>query len=112
MGANDDILVPRKRLKKPVLGVGFTRRIVFLKTRGHCFYCLSPLDELYELICDHHVPLSRGGLNDHSNLVPACRLCDQRKRNFMPTLSLARSLFDLRHGTENLMVVSRNWKYG
>lgn len=42
---------------------------------GSCAYCGSE-----ELITrDHVIPLSRGGTNDISNIVPACRPCNFRK---------------------------------
>ncbi len=44
---------------------------------GHrCAYCGQPSDYLTP---DHVVPLSRGGRNVLSNIVPACRACNSRK---------------------------------
>ena len=41
---------------------------------GRCVYCTRPATAI-----DHVVPLSRGGANHPSNIVPACRSCNSRK---------------------------------
>ncbi|MFI8249825.1 HNH endonuclease [Kitasatospora sp. NPDC085930] len=41
-----------------------------------CFYCDGPLTDMQ---LDHVVPLSRGGLDGPSNLVPACAACNGAK---------------------------------
>ena len=49
-----------------------------------CFYC----EECFParlLTMDHVVPLSKGGLSVKSNLVPCCKSCNSKKKNFMPT---------------------------
>ncbi|MFD0276205.1 HNH endonuclease [Kitasatospora sp. NPDC127111] len=43
-----------------------------------CFYCDGPLTVM-EL--DHVIPLSRGGADATSNLVPACSPCNGTKSN-------------------------------
>ena len=49
-----------------------------LTTYGHrCGYCGCD----GRLTRDHDVPLSRGGSNDISNIVPACGRCNSSKRN-------------------------------
>lgn len=40
-----------------------------------CVYC----GEAKRLEADHKVPISRGGSNDITNIVPACRSCNARK---------------------------------
>ena len=42
---------------------------------GRCAYCgrVAPLEP------EHKIPLSRGGTNDISNIVPACRNCNAKK---------------------------------
>jgi 5-methylcytosine-specific restriction endonuclease McrA len=42
---------------------------------GRCAYC----GEQRPLTVDHDIPLSRGGSNFISNIVPACRSCNARK---------------------------------
>lgn len=44
---------------------------------GHlCAYCCEPKP----LTRDHDIPLSRGGTDDIMNIIPACRLCNSKKR--------------------------------
>jgi hypothetical protein len=74
------------------------RHLVFAKTGGICFYCWDKLDFLYDFVCDHFVPLSKGGADDHSNLVPSCYFCDNRKRSFLPTVILCTTLKKWKHG--------------
>lgn len=81
----------RKRLE-------WERQLVFAKTGGRCFYCWDELDIIWDLVCDHYIPLSRGGIDDHSNLVPACTFCDQRKGNRLPTPILCDTLKKWKHG--------------
>lgn len=46
----------------------------------HCAYCLFPQELLPGVLTiDHVVPLSRGGLHDIKNVVPACRSCNASK---------------------------------
>lgn len=43
---------------------------------NRCAYCR----ESKKLSKDHDVPLSRGGTDDIANIIPACRLCNSKKR--------------------------------
>jgi 5-methylcytosine-specific restriction endonuclease McrA len=43
---------------------------------SHCAYCGKPVEKPEP---DHVVPLSRGGLNEIGNLLPACRSCNASK---------------------------------
>jgi hypothetical protein len=85
---DDDIFmvwVPKEyylSLKRPEPPVIRTRPLLDRKTRdaihekhnGRCVYCGAPSDEI-----DHVMPLSRGGSNQESNLVAACRHCNRTK---------------------------------
>lgn len=51
--------------------------------RGFCYYCgrkFSPKD----LTMDHKIPLSQGGTSERSNLVPACKECNHKKKYWPP----------------------------
>jgi 5-methylcytosine-specific restriction endonuclease McrA len=43
---------------------------------NRCAYC----GEEKPLTRDHDIPLSRGGTDDITNIIPACRLCNSKKR--------------------------------
>jgi len=67
--------------KRRIAGAGtsFTREqwlAVVEAHGGRCAYCGAdgPLE------IEHRVPLCRGGTNDISNIVPACRPCNRRKQ--------------------------------
>lgn len=45
------------------------------KRGGRCTYCGST----DRIEADHRIPLCRGGSNDISNILPACRSCNRRK---------------------------------
>jgi 5-methylcytosine-specific restriction endonuclease McrA len=47
----------------------------------YCAYCLKQFDKLTP---DHITPLSRGGSNDISNIIPACLSCNAAKRDRTP----------------------------
>lgn len=51
-------------------------RKVFERSGGFCVYCGQPALE-----ADHVVPLSLGGPNNPSNLVPSCKSCNIAKSN-------------------------------
>jgi len=50
---------------------------------GICWYCGQQVG-INMLTMDHLVPLSRGGKSAKGNLVPACKECNNRKKNFLP----------------------------
>lgn len=47
---------------------------------GGCAYCWQPSDDVQP---DHVVPLSRGGSNSITNVVPACGACNRDKRDLL-----------------------------
>mgnify|MGYP003402340636 CR=1 FL=1 len=55
------------------------------KFNSRCFYCRK---KFRKLEMDHVIPLSRGGEHSIRNVVPACRLCNQRK-NMLTDLEFA-----------------------
>lgn len=46
-------------------------------TEHRCFYC----GKRVKLEQDHLIPLSRQGAHDRTNIVPACRSCNSRKKD-------------------------------
>lgn len=55
-----------------------TNRELFRRDRHTCMYCLTSLSDRH-LTRDHVMPLSRGGQDEWTNVVTACRHCNQRK---------------------------------
>lgn len=60
-----------------------TNRALFHRDRHLCMYCAQKFGER-ELTRDHIVPRSRGGHDQWTNVVSACRRCNQRKGNRLP----------------------------
>lgn len=56
------------------------RAAVWARTNGHCWYCGSKTNPFDDFAIDHVIPVSAGGSNEHSNLVPSCRTCNSRKQ--------------------------------
>jgi 5-methylcytosine-specific restriction endonuclease McrA len=64
--------------------VRFSRDSVWLRDEGRCQYCATTLvrrDATY----DHILPRSRGGRVTWTNIVLACRACNQKKGNRTPS---------------------------
>jgi 5-methylcytosine-specific restriction protein A len=51
--------------------------------KGICHYCGRAVGRR-DLTMDHIVPLSRGGRSTKGNLVPACKMCNNRKKYLLP----------------------------
>lgn len=64
----------RRRLKKS------EREAVYSKTGGRCAYCGTEI-ALSDMQVDHLIPISRGGADEPSNMLPACRSCNHYKHS-------------------------------
>lgn len=62
----------RRRLTKE------ERQQVYQKCNGHCAYCGCEL-EYKDMQVEHITPLYRGGKDELSNMLPACRSCNHYK---------------------------------
>lgn len=51
--------------------------------RGVCHYCEKSVSPK-ELTLDHLVPVARGGRSTKGNCVPACKDCNNRKKDLLP----------------------------
>ncbi|MDY0189258.1 MAG: HNH endonuclease [Desulfuromonas sp.] len=51
---------------------------------GKCYYCGGSFAPK-ELTLDHVVPLIRGGRTSKGNCVPACKLCNSKKQDMLPS---------------------------
>lgn len=50
---------------------------------GKCYYCSRSVP-FKELTMDHLVALTRGGRSTRDNLVPACKDCNNKKKDMLP----------------------------
>jgi 5-methylcytosine-specific restriction endonuclease McrA len=53
------------------------------RSTGRCYYCGGKFPA-GELTMDHLVPLTRGGMSVRSNIVPACKECNSKKKYLLP----------------------------
>lgn len=51
--------------------------------KGFCHYCGQPMAP-GELTMDHIVPIARGGKSTKGNIVPACKECNNKKKQMLP----------------------------
>jgi 5-methylcytosine-specific restriction endonuclease McrA len=63
--------------------VRFSKQNVYLRDSSTCQYCGKKCSQK-ELTIDHVIPVSKQGPENWSNVVAACRHCNQRKGNRTP----------------------------
>ena len=59
-----------------------TRKNILIRDENQCQYCTGRFREP-ELTLDHVIPRSKGGTHTWSNLVAACKSCNQKKRDYL-----------------------------
>lgn len=64
-------------------GVRFSRENVYIRDNYTCQYCAKKFTSK-ELTIDHVLPASQGGPKTWTNVVTACRCCNQTKANRTP----------------------------
>lgn len=77
----DDAIIRRERAKARELRK--SRWWQQKTASGLCYYCGNKFP-FKQLTMDHLVPLGRGGRSTKDNLVPACKDCNNKKKNMMP----------------------------
>lgn len=66
---------------------GYTKiKKALYKKTNVCYWCMKKL-ACGEATVDHVVPLSRGGLDHHTNRVLCCLSCNQARGNKMPEIA-------------------------
>ena len=79
--------IPEEKIRRERQKARELRRSQWWRNRiasGICHYCGSKTAPA-ELTLDHIVPLVRGGRSTRGNCVPACKACNTRKRDLLPT---------------------------
>ena len=79
--------IPEEQLRRERQKARELRRTQWWRNRiatGRCHYCGTRCAPA-ELTLDHVVPLVRGGRSTRGNCVPACKECNTRKRDLLPT---------------------------
>lgn len=77
------------RAGKMGYGIPPIRVMVYMRDRWRCRYCGAEC--LYDATLDHVLPKSLGGRFDATNLVTACKACNQKKANRLPVDATYRS---------------------
>lgn len=80
-GTDDDDHVKRERAKARELRHSQWWRNKL--NQGVCYYCGQKFSP-DELTMDHLVPLARGGMSVKTNLVTACKTCNNNKKQNLP----------------------------
>ncbi|PID77165.1 MAG: HNH endonuclease [Deltaproteobacteria bacterium] len=79
--AVDDAVIKRERAKARELRK--SRWWQRKTASGRCYYC-GNIFTYQQLTMDHLIPLARGGRSTRDNLVPACKECNNHKKNLLP----------------------------
>jgi 5-methylcytosine-specific restriction endonuclease McrA len=73
----DQIRYDKKKLRKQMKPSKTVQEFIFARDDYTCVYCkTSPA-----VVCDHVVPISRGGTKDPQNLVASCKECNEAKND-------------------------------
>ena len=79
--------IPEETLRRERQKARDLRRSQWWRNRianGVCYYCGRKFAPAV-LTLDHIVPLVRGGRSTRGNCVPACKECNTRKKDLLPT---------------------------
>jgi len=81
-----DMPVPDEQLRQEREKARTLRKTQWWRNRigqGICHYCRQKF-KAGELTLDHLVPLARGGRSSRGNCVPACKQCNNLKKDLLP----------------------------
>ena len=77
--AEEDLKKERRKARELRQSQWWKRRLA----KGICYYCGNPVPPA-ELTMDHIVPVARGGKSTRGNVVPACKTCNNHKKQLLP----------------------------
>ena len=72
------IIVLKRFIRYEFVGPPCTKKNIFIRDEFSCQYCSAECEKVH-LTLDHIIPRSKGGANSWTNLVTACKKCNQRK---------------------------------
>jgi two-component system phosphate regulon sensor histidine kinase PhoR len=78
--------------------------------KGFCHYCGQPTLPK-ELTMDHIVPIARGGKSTKGNIVPACKACNNKKKQLLP-MEWQAYLEDHHRSSQNILPTTVNEENG
>jgi two-component system phosphate regulon sensor histidine kinase PhoR len=78
--------------------------------KGFCHYCGQPTLPK-ELTMDHIVPIARGGKSTKGNIVPACKACNNKKKQLLP-MEWQAYLEDHHRSSRNILPTTVNEENG
>ena len=76
------VIVLKRFIDEKFFTLPCTRKNVLLRDENKCQYCAKCFRES-ELTLDHVLPRSKGGNSSWTNVVAACKPCNQKKRDFL-----------------------------
>ena len=106
------VIVLFKYIDEKFFTLPCTRKNILIRDENRCQYCAKRFRE-GQLTLDHVIPRSKGGSSRWTNVVAACKPCNQEKRDYLvenapvslirrPTRPTYRSIIKKRIGAANL----------
>lgn len=71
----------RQRIEERKTFCKADKEFVLMKSGGRCSHCGKKLSVSDDFTIEHIIPLSKGGTNQHQNIVALCNACNQEKAN-------------------------------
>ncbi len=76
------VIVLFKYIDEKFFTLPCTRKNILIRDENRCQYCAKRFREA-DLTVDHVLPRSKGGTFNWDNVVTACRVCNQKKRDYL-----------------------------
>jgi len=75
------VIVLFKYIDEKFFTLPCTRKNILIRDENQCQYCAKRFREAH-LTVDHVIPKSKGGTSSWNNVVAACKVCNQKKRDY------------------------------
>jgi 5-methylcytosine-specific restriction endonuclease McrA len=76
------VIVLFKYIEEKFFTLPCTRKNIMIRDENHCQYCRQRFRET-DLTIDHVIPRSKGGKTIWTNVVMACKPCNQQKKDLL-----------------------------